>query len=130
MKLTLFLTAALFGLVECSKDETVSAFVPDGKTWYAISMKGRPTTTEIYVEFPEEGVIRGKGPCNTFSATQTEPYPWFKAENIVATKAACRGIQEEQIFFIRLGMVTEIEVAGTVMIMTDKDGDEIVFESR
>ena len=130
MKLTIFLLAAVLGLSECNKDETISAFVPDGKTWYAISMKARPFTSELFIEFPEEGVIRGQGPCNSFSATQTEPYPWFNAENIVATKASCPDIQEEQIFFIRLRMVTEIEVAGSVMIMTDKDGDEIVFESR
>ncbi len=94
MKLTVFLLAALFGLTECNKDETISAFVPDGKTWHAISMKGRPFASELSLEFPEEGVIRGKGPCNSFSAEQTEPYPWFNVDAVVATKASCPDIQE------------------------------------
>lgn len=84
-----------------------------------------PATATI--TFPKKGQIEGDGPCNSYSATQTAPYPWFEAGPIVATERACADLGAEADFFTALGQVNIAEVSGGTLILSNKDGHELVF---
>ncbi|MEM9434223.1 MAG: META domain-containing protein [Pseudomonadota bacterium] len=131
MKLLLPALATVFILDQCStEDETISGYVEPDRQWYVTSINDRPFTAEAFISFPEEGVIEGSGPCNAFTAKQTLPYPWFKVSDLSGPAQACTEFQAEQIFRVRLSLVTQAEVQGGVLILRDDDDIEMVFEAR
>ncbi len=115
------------------KDETISGYATPGVTWTLSELGGAPYPTRATLTFPpEEGQIAGKAPpCNSYSATQSAPYPWFEAGGpVAATKRACPDLPAETAFFDALARVTLAEVAGEVLILSTEDGFEMVFQAR
>ena len=55
------------------------------------------------------------------------PYPWIKIENIAATKRACPDLAAESAYFTSLQAMTLSEVLGDVLILSNDEGDEMVF---
>jgi heat shock protein HslJ len=49
-----------------------------------IRIDGAPFAARATLRFPREGAITGDAPCNAFSARQSVPYPWFRAEDRAA----------------------------------------------
>ncbi|MGR3291722.1 MAG: META domain-containing protein, partial [Paracoccaceae bacterium] len=78
----------------------------------------------------EQGRIAGKGPCNSYSASQNAPYPWLELGLIAATRAACPDLAAEREFFQALGGMTQIEVLGDLLILRNDAGDEMIFRAR
>jgi heat shock protein HslJ len=81
------------------------------------------------IAFPEPGVVSGKGPCNTFGAEQTAPYPWFELGPIRATRRACADLNSENRFFKLLGKMILVEASGPVVILSNEAGESLVFEA-
>jgi len=75
-------------LAACQGNQGVSRFAGAGRVWELREMAGQPFTTRATIGFPEAGRITGKAPCNSYSARQNAPYPWFEASEIVTTKSA------------------------------------------
>ena len=121
---------SLAGLAACAGDETLSGYGAGDRTWLLQELDGRPVTERVTLRFPEEGQLGGTAPCNLYSGQQTVPYPWFKAENIVATRRACPALDLETRYFEALTRMTLSEVLGDTLILRDEAGAELVFTAE
>jgi len=123
----LLIVMALMG--HC-KDETVSGHGGATALWHLVSLDGAPFEARATLAFPEKSTIAGESPCNRYSARQSVPYPWFRAEHIVTTRRACPELAEEQRFLRALAEMTLAEVAGDTLLLSNVAGREMVFRAR
>ena len=114
-------------LAGCLGDESVSGYADPTASYALQDLNGAPFTASATIAFPHKGVVTGQGPCNSYSATQTVPYPWIRIENIAATKRACPDLAAEGAFFAALQSMTLSEVLGDVLILSNDEGGEMVF---
>lgn len=121
--------ALLFGLSLCDGDETASGHGAAGATWVLAELDGAAFPARATLAFPEPGSIAGEAPCNRYFARQSVPYPWFRAEAIVATRRACADLAAETRYLRALEAMTLVEVAGDVLILRDEAGREMVFRA-
>lgn len=98
-------------------------------TWVLRSIDGAPFSARATLSFPEEGRIAGEAPCNRYTARQTAPYPWFRAEAIATTDRACPDLAAETRFLHALSKMTLVEVVGPVLILSTEEGREMVFHA-
>lgn len=115
--------AAVFPLLlvlPACADETVSGYADPAAVY-------RLEGADMTIAFPAQGQIAGKGPCNTYSAAQTAPYPWFETGPILSTKRTCPGLTDELDYFAALGRMTLAEVSGPVLILSNEAGEELAF---
>ena len=125
----LSLLASFLSFLGCT-DETVSGYADPAATYRLVEIDGESFEPRATITFPEEGRISGEAPCNSWSANQSVPYPWFEVGPIAATKRACDDLQAERLFFATLSEMTLVEVQGPVLILSDDDGREMVFEVK
>ncbi|WP_170575475.1 META domain-containing protein [Ruegeria atlantica] len=123
----LILTLPLLALFQCEKDETVAAYGAADQTWALQEIDGQPFEASAILRFPEEGRIEGNAPCNSYSGTLNAPYPWFEIQDLAATRATCSGLEAEGFYFAALMAMTQSEVSGSVLILRNDDGHEMVF---
>ncbi len=116
-------------LAACFQDETISGFTDAGTTWNLTDISGNPFTAGATITFPEQGRIAGNAPCNQYFGSQTVPYPWFRAEAIGSTKRACPELKQETEFLATLGRMTLVEVSGSVLILSNDDGETMEFQA-
>lgn len=117
-------------LAACQKDETISGFVDPQKTFKLEQINGKAFSANADISFPAQGTITGASPCNSYSAAQTAPYPWFEIGSMTVTRAICpESGKEEQDFFQALGEMTLIEAVGDVLILQNDSGGEMVFKA-
>ena len=124
--LRLMLTLPML-LPACQGDETVSGYAEADAVYVLRELDGAAFPARATISFPAEGQVAGEGPCNSYSARQTVPYPWIKIEAIVATKRGCADLGAEAAFFAGLRSATLVEVAGDVLILSDDEGGQMVF---
>ncbi|MGC3938402.1 META domain-containing protein [Roseobacter sp. EG26] len=120
---------SLIALAGCRPDETVSAYGAAGKTWQLVELNGQTVDQIATLTFPEEGRIAGEGPCNSYSAAMTVPYPWFEAGPIASTRRACPDLDFEADYFTALSEMTLSEVLGDTLILSTPEGAQMVFKS-
>lgn len=113
----------------CS-DETLTGYGAAGQVFALQSIDDIPFTAHATITFPKQGQIAGSGPCNSFTASQDVPYPWFKAGPIAATKRACPDLQAEALYFETLSKMTLSEVSGPNLILSTAEGDKMVFQAQ
>ena len=77
----------------------------------------------------KQGEVTGTGPCNAFTSTIEVPYPWFKLGPIASTRKACPALAAETAYFRALKEATLVEVSGPVMIISNTDGLNLVFNA-
>lgn len=111
----------------CQKDETISGYADPDVVYTLTELGGRVFTASATISFPDEGLVRGSGPCNGYSAEQTAPYPWFQLSPLRATRRACPEMAEESEFFGGLQEMTLIEVLGDTLILRNDADNEMVF---
>lgn len=116
-------------LAACGPDETISGFVDPATTYQLTEINGQAYAASATITFPEEGLIQGKAPCNSYSGEQTAPYPWFETSTLMVTRATCPQAAQERAFFAALGNMSLIEATGNFLILQNDDGDEMVFEA-
>jgi heat shock protein HslJ len=122
--------ALIILLVSCGSDETISGYA-DRKMIYALaSIDNAPFTARATIAFAKEGAVNGTRPCNTFQAAQSVPYPWFALGPIASTRRACPDLGQETAYFAALADMHFAEVAGTVLILSNKAGGEMVFQAE
>ena len=110
------------------RDETLSAYGAADKVWLLQSLNEADFKARATLVFPEEGAIKGSAPCNDYSASQTVPYPWFKAEEVLSTKRACPELELEQAFFDALSTMTLSEVGPDLLILSNDEGQQMIFQ--
>lgn len=128
MRTALLLIA--MSLLGYCKDETVSGHGAQAAVWELVTIDGTPVTARATLTFPEEGVIAGEAPCNRYSAQQTVPYPWFRAERIISTRRACPELDAETRFLGALAEMTLVEVAGDTLVLSNDAGREMLFRAK
>lgn len=117
-------------LAACRADETVSAFADPQALYRLVEVNGMPFDGRATIRFPQEGRVSGRGPCNSFTASQTAPYPWFELGPLAATRALCPRIEAERAYFAALAGMSNVEVMGGVVILRNEAGDEMVFQAE
>lgn len=126
MKLALTMIAATL-LATCDKDETLAGYGAGETSWQLESLDGAPFAATATLQFPAEGQITGRAPCNGFSGRQTKPYPWFGTGPLRSTRRACPDLAAEQAFFAALEAMSLAEVQGDTLILSNEAGREMIF---
>lgn len=129
MKCLITLAILLVALAACRKDETVRAYGGGDRTWTLKILNDAPFPATATLTFPKTGEIAGQGPCNRYFGAMTVPYPWFEAGPIGSTRMACPDLKVETVFLEALQAATLSEVLGDVMILSNTDGLEMVFNA-
>lgn len=111
-------------------DETVSGYADPAATYVLKEMSSQPVGTHATIQFPEQGVILGKGPCNSYRAAQGIDYPWIKIEQIVSTRRACQDLEVETAFFAALRAATLVEVVGDVVLLSNDADVLLEFQAQ
>lgn len=119
--------ASLLTLAACFGDETVAAYGASGGTWQLQSIGGAPPPGPLTLSFGESGSVTGRAPCNSLSARQTAPYPWFELTALRVTRRACPQLAAEQSLLRSLEAMTLSEVSGDVLILSTPGGPEMLF---
>ena len=122
--------AAILLQSACSPDETISGYADPSATYRLTTLNGVAFTDRATIQFPEAGKIIGSGPCNSYQTTQTMPYPWFEIGPIASTRMACPASSAETTFFQTLAAMSFAEAAGQVLLLTNSDGMEMVFQAE
>lgn len=110
-----------------SQDETLAGYAGTGSRWQLAEIGGGPAPMTAEISFFEAERLRGHGPCNSFTAAITAPYPWFDLGPIEGTKRACPELAQERAFLKALTSMTLAEVQGETLILSDEDNRLIVF---
>lgn len=125
-----FCFALFLGLAACQADETLTGYGAADKTWVLNSIDGQAYSARATIAFPAEGSVTGQAPCNSFSAVQLSPYPWFNLAAIRVTRAACSDLDQEQRFLTALQDMTLAEISGDVLILSDDNGRDMAFTAQ
>ncbi len=122
------LLISLLALAAC-RDESLHAYGAADRTWRLVELRDAPFAARATLTFPAPGEMAGEGPCNSFTASQGAPYPWFEAGAISATRRACPDLAEEQAYFAALEAASLSEVLGDVLILSDDTGVLLTFRA-
>lgn len=106
---------------------THSPYAAPGEVWQLIELDGAPFSASATLEFPEIGQLVGNAPCNRYRAEMWAAYPWFKLDNIAATRRACPDLALETRFFDTLKSMNLSEADGDVLILTGDGRRSMVF---
>ena len=121
---------ALWGLGQCSGDETISAYGGANAIWEIAEIDGAPFPYPATLVLPEEGQLSGNAPCNSYSGEQTAPYPWFEPRAIRSTRRACPDLKAENTYLKALQDMTLAEIAGSTLILSNTSGREMLFHAK
>ncbi|QDC11064.1 META domain-containing protein [Oceanicola sp. D3] len=120
--------AALFALpplATACADETLTGYASG--LYQLEEIDGEGFEWGATLDLSEAGRIAGQAPCNSYSAAQDAPYPWFQPGPIAATRRACLHLNGEAAFFKALSEMTLAEASGPVLILSNEAGREMVF---
>jgi len=117
----------LASIPACQADETVARYGAADRLWQLQSLNGSALPGPTTLEFQAGGPVSGQAPCNSFSATNTVPYPWFELTPIVSTKLACPTLEAEMLYLDTLSRMTQSEVREGTLFLRNDDGDEMIF---
>ncbi|WP_116597962.1 META domain-containing protein [Primorskyibacter marinus] len=120
------LLVPLLALAACDRDETLVSYGGAG-TWQLSALDGADYSAKATMTLGKGGAITGTAPCNSWSAMQSAPYPWFDLSPIISTRRACPDLQAETAFFTVLSQMTLSEVAGDTLLLTNDAGREMIF---
>lgn len=115
-------------LTGCFGDEGLTGYAPG--QWRLVQAGPQATNTprqHITLDLSSRGRISGQGPCNTYSATQTAPYPWFEPGPIASTRAACPDLAAERAYLAALSRMQLAEVSGPVLILSNEAGETLEY---
>lgn len=115
-------------LAACGPDETVSGYAVDGAIYQLDTIDAVPFPAMATITFGDNGAVSGTAPCNSYSTTQTAPYPWFALSPIASTRRACPDLAAEADFFAALSAMTLSEAGGNILILSNDAGREMVFQ--
>ncbi len=125
--LALSVALSIVGFLNSRPDETLSAYGAGAREWQLQSINGTDFAARATIAFPQEGRITGRAPCNTYTATQKIPYPWFEISDLTVTKMACEDMASETAFFQMLGKMALVEVLDNLLVLSTETGEEMVF---
>ncbi len=114
-------------LSTCGNDETLTGYGEPDAVYVLQTLDDLTFPGHATLILSAAGEISGSGPCNTYHATQTVPYPWFEVGAIAATRMACPDLDMESAFFSALTEMELAEAQGSVLILSNAAGRQMVF---
>ena len=116
-------------LVGCDTpvSETAAGASPPGAIWLLQSINQKPVEARTTLRFLANGSIAGDAPCNSYSASQKVPLPWFEAGPITVTKRTCEHQAEENRYIQSLDEMIFAEITGNTMLLTGENGEELLY---
>ena len=117
-------------LSACGPDETISGYADTSATYVLQEINGSAFIAKASIRFPKEGEVSGEGPCNSFGASQTAPYPWIELSQLRATRRACPDLPAEATYFTLLETMTFAEIVGGTLILSNSEDQIMVFQSE
>ncbi|MFD3190794.1 META domain-containing protein [Sedimentitalea sp. HM32M-2] len=122
--IALTLTAGLAG---CATNETLSRYAGTGTYWRLTEFQGRPARLHATLGFPAAGQIAGHTPCHRYRASIRAPYPWFQIGPPAVAPMPCTDVIPATRYLDALSAMTEAEVSGSVLVLREASGREMVF---
>ncbi len=117
-------------LTFCQKDETLAGYA-DQRAIYTLQMiNDDQFPARVTLTLPKRGRIAGEGPCNTYSARLTVPYPWFAVKDLTTTRRGCPELALETLYLDTVRSMTLVEVSGNTLILSNDAGDEMTFKAE
>ncbi len=123
----------LFGLLlaGCTPySETVGGAAPVGTVWVLDQFNDQSFAGRATIRFESSGKLVGNAPCNSFSARQTAPLPWFEVEDLSVTKRSCPQIAAETAFLDALQAMDFSEIGGERMLLSNAAGQTLLFRTE
>ncbi|SFT88311.1 META domain-containing protein [Sedimentitalea nanhaiensis] len=121
--------AVVLTLASCASRETVAAYGAAGRIWRLTELDGAAFGAVATLTFPSPGKIAAKTPCASYAAPMSAPYPWFEMGAVSASRTACPDPATDAEFLRALHSMTQSEVTGDVLILSNETGREMVFKS-
>jgi heat shock protein HslJ len=99
-----------------------------GIDWQLLAIDGIRTDAQASLRIEEDGAIGGQAPCNRWSVANGAVLPALALAGIRATRMACDRLDDEQVFFDALSVMTALEPEGdSTLILTGPDGRSMEF---
>lgn len=121
------LILALFFWAADRPVETIYRYGGADHDWQLTQLRGADFTGTASITFPGATEIAGNGPCNSYSAQNILPYPWFKTGPIRATRMACPDLKQESAFFDALDDADLAIVEGDTLILSTEAGETLLI---
>lgn len=113
----------------CRPDETLAAYGAAGHRWVLTEAPDGLAGADVAQTFGAGGAVQGTLPCNTMTAVQSAPYPWFEMSSVALTRRACADLEREAQIVALLSDMTLSEVLGDLLVLSADDGREMVFRA-
>lgn len=123
-------TALILMLTVFPPDETLRRYGAADTTWQVETLRGVPFDADATITFPRRDKVAGSGPCNSFTSTNTTPYPWIELGPIAATRSACADLIAEQRFFEALRKARIAVIQEGRLILSTETNELLVFKAR
>ncbi len=94
--------------------------------WPLMLLDGQSPGFSATLSLDQPGFVRGRGPCNGYSAELTGTLPAITVGVVRSTRMACPDLAAEQTFFALLGGIDTIIATQTALTLSG-DGHEMVF---
>lgn len=120
----------LLALSACNAAHNGSKPVDGPADYLLVEIDGAPFAARATLRFPNARQITGEAPCNRYFATRTVPHPWFGIEGVGATRMACPDLAAEAAYFAALEDMTQADVTGPLLTLSNSNGRRMVFEAR
>ncbi len=115
-------------LVACTPySETVGAAVPLGTVWRLETVNDAAASAGMTMLFLASGGVRGSLPCNSYTARQSAPLPWFEIQDISLTRRSCPDIGLEAKYVTLLKSMDHAEIAGEGLLLTNPKEESLFF---
>ncbi|MEM8789917.1 MAG: META domain-containing protein [Pseudomonadota bacterium] len=109
--------------------DTVGQAAPSDTLWTLKDLNGAPAGFSASLRFGSGGSVSGTAPCNSFSARQTAPLPWFEIADLTATQRGCPLARDEAAFFQALRAMDFAEVADNSLLLSNDQGQTLFFQA-
>mgnify|MGYP006428245595 CR=1 FL=1 len=117
-------------LAACGRDETLTAFVPDGVSWQLSEITGAEAPPQARLTFPRARRLVLRTPCGRTAARIAAPYPWFELSGPLRRDRPCKKGAGGGPALSTLARMTLAEVAGETLILSTPGGAAMVFTAQ
>lgn len=129
--MTRFLLLIAGALTACTPySETIGGAAPAGTVWVLQSINDVSFEASATMKFAGTGSVAGLGPCNSYSAKQKAPLPWFETADFTATKRNCPSQAEEKRFFDHLVRMDFSEIGAEKLLLTNSNNETMLFVNK
>lgn len=123
-----FLSLPILVAASMTQTDAGSAGFPGpDTTWQLAEIDGTPYDHRATLAFPEPGRVAGQAACNSFAGGIEGGPDSFSLGQMAVTRMACPDLEAEQAYLDALSSMTSAEIGEDRLILTDGEGQRLVF---